>query len=260
MSFLSGIMDIGRSTVSFLSGNSIASSLVKTAGMALIVSQMNKNNKSNDIPTGSSAPPNIDEGVRLQIPPASDRKIPVLYGAGYFSGNITDAVMSNNNRRMTYCITLCEKTGVKLSDSQASQFVFKDIYWNDQRIIFKTDGITIDYTVDRDGTIDRSLSELVKVWCYRGNSTSGVIPENYSGSVPPAYSVMPEWASGTHPMSDLVFAIIEVNYNRERNVTGLGTVMFHIENSMSLPGDVLYDYMTNTRYGAGIATAEILAS
>jgi hypothetical protein len=30
-----------------------------------------------------------------------------------------------------------------------------------------------------------------------------------------------------------------------------------MKNTMTLPGDVLYDYMTNTRYGAGIPEAEI---
>jgi hypothetical protein len=29
---------------------------------------------------------------------------------------------------------------------------------------------------------------------------------------------------------------------------------------MHLPGDVLFDYMTNTRYGAGIAPGDIYAS
>jgi hypothetical protein len=32
---------------------------------------------------------------------------------------------------------------------------------------------------------------------------------------------------------------------------------FKIQNSMTLPGDCIYDYMTNTRYGAGIDPAEI---
>jgi hypothetical protein len=33
----------------------------------------------------------------------------------------------------------------------------------------------------------------------------------------------------------------------------------HMNNSMTQPGDVLYDMMTNTRYGAGIAPADIKA-
>jgi hypothetical protein len=61
-------------------------------------------------------------------------------------------------------------------------------------------------------------------------------------------------------MSDLVFAIIRLDYDAEKNVTGLGNVRFKISNSMTQPGDCLYDYMTNTRYGAGIDPTEIYAS
>jgi hypothetical protein len=59
-------------------------------------------------------------------------------------------------------------------------------------------------------------------------------------------------------MNDLIFAVVKVDYNREKNVTGIGDLLFHVDNTMKLPGDVLYDYMTNTRYGAGITATEIL--
>jgi hypothetical protein len=61
-------------------------------------------------------------------------------------------------------------------------------------------------------------------------------------------------------MNELIFSVVRVEYSREKNVTGIGDLKFHIQNSMFLPGDVLYDYMTNTRYGAGIAQAEILSA
>jgi len=262
MSFLDGIMDAGKSVTGFLGGSSVASSLVKIAGIALVVSQMNKNNKSNDVPSSILQNPeaNIDGGIRAPQPPDSTTKIPVLYGAAFTGGKITDAVMSNNNKTMHYCLVISEKTGTLLSTGGSTSYVFKDVYWNDQRVIFFTDGVTVNYTVDRSGNIDRSLSGLVRIWQYKGNSSSGQVPENYAGSIPPAYSIMPGWTQTTHPMSDLLFAIVEVNYNREKNVTGLGTLMFHVESNLSQPGDVLYDYMTNSRYGAGIAAAEILTA
>ena len=71
---------------------------------------------------------------------------------------------------------------------------------------------------------------------------------------------MPNWASATHAMNDLLFAVVRVDYNRDKNVTGLGDMLFHIQNNMYLPGDCLYDYMTNTRYGAGISASEIYTS
>jgi hypothetical protein len=258
MSFLQGLVDLGKTTVQFLSGNSISSTLVKTVGLALIVNKLSKgaikdNNKNNDA--------NIDKGVRLQVAPAADHKIPVLYGDAFFGGIITDAVMTNTNKTMYYCLTLSEKTGTKLSDGQPSSYVFKDIYWNDQRIVFNADGITANYTVDRSGTVDTSISNLVQIWCFAGGSATQVIPENYTNATTVnAATIMPGWTTSTHTMSDLIFAVVKVDYNRDKNITGIGNMIFQVENSMKLPGDVLYDYMSNERYGAGIPTAEIYSS
>jgi hypothetical protein len=58
-------------------------------------------------------------------------------------------------------------------------------------------------------------------------------------------------------MSDLVFALIKTTYNPEKNINSLGNWEFKLSNTMSQPGDVLFDYMTNTRYGAGINEQEI---
>jgi len=254
MSFLQGLVDFGKAAAGFLSGSTIASTLVKTAIIGWTLNKVTKSiTKAND--TGANA--NIDQGVRLQIAPSSSNKIPVLYGAGYFGGIVTDAVMTNTNKTMYYCMTLCEKTGIKLSDSTTSTFTFKDIYWNDQRMVFNSDGITANYTVDRNGIADTSISNQVKVWCYAGNSSTPATIENYTATnTSTAYTVMPGWTTSTQ-MSDLIFAIVEVDYNRDKNITGIADMKFHIENNMKLPGDCLYDYMSNTRYGAGITPAEI---
>jgi hypothetical protein len=173
-------------------------------------------------------------------------------------------VQTNNNQTMTYVLTICEMTGTKLSDSAASSFDFVDIFYNDQRIVFDTTGgeagITAAYSVDRSGNIDYSIDGLVKVWCYNGNSTTPVAPVGYTnGSLPTAYAIVPNWTAA-YTMSDLVFAVVQVNYSRDKGVTGLPTMRFNVRNSMTLPGDCLLDYMTNTRYGAGIPQAEIFVS
>ncbi len=253
MSFLSGILGIGKSVVGFLSGSNIVSSLAKTALLGYAVNKLSKNaTKGNDI----GATPNIDQGVRLQIAPSADSKIPVLYGSAYFGGNITDAAMTNSNKTMWYSIVLSEKVGTKIGGG-AVTYTFNNVYWNDQRVVFNSDGITVNYTVDRSGNIDRSLNSLVKIYCYRGNSSSGVVPSGYTGSVPNAFTLFPNWASDTHPMNNLIFALIRVDYNREKNVTGLGNLLFQVSNDMFQPGNVIYDYLTNERYGAGISAGNI---
>jgi hypothetical protein len=61
-------------------------------------------------------------------------------------------------------------------------------------------------------------------------------------------------------MSNLVFALVRVDYNREKNVTGLANTIFNVSNTMFQPGDVVYDYLTNTTYGAGIASGDIITA
>lgn len=258
MSFLSGILDFGRSAVQFLSGNSIASTLAKTVLIGLAVNKLSKNaTKSND----AGKDTNIDSGVRLQASPNASAKIPVLYGSAFFGGNITDAALTNSNKTMWYCLVLSEKTGNLYSTSSASTYTFNDVYWNNQRIIFNSDGVTVNYTTDASGNIDRNLSGLVKVYFYAGGRTAGQLPSGYSASAPPnAETLFPNWTSGTHAMSNLLFALVRVDYNREKGVTGIGDMQFKVTNSMKYPGDVLYDYLTNTVYGAGIDSADILTA
>ena len=252
MSFLSDV-------VGFFTGNSVASSIARVVTLSYIAKRIsNSAIKSNE---DTTTPANIDQGVRLQIEPAASNKIPVLYGSAYFGGIVTDAVMTNTNKTMYYCLTLSEKTGTIQSQNTASSYTFKDVYWDDQRVVFKPNGIDVDYTVDRAGNVDRSLGGQVSIYCYAGNSFTPKVFENYTNNtLTNATSVMPGWTTSTHQMNDLIFSIVKVDYNREKNVTGLGNLLFHIDNSMKLPGDVLYDYMTNSRYGAGIDPTEIKVS
>lgn len=254
MSFIDSIVSGAKAV---FGGNSIGSSLARTALLAYAVNRMTASvNADNQI--GNTAATNTpDYGVRLQVSPDPENKIPVVYGSAYLGGIITDAVESNNNLTMTYCFTICEKTGVLMSNSVQSSFTFNDIYMNGNRCVFHADGISVNYTSDKDGNIDYSPDGLVKVWCYNGNSSSPVVPSGYTnGSLPSAYTNMPTWTVN-HIMSDLIFAIVQVNYDKTKGVTAVPTFNFHVTNSMSQPGDCLYDYMTSTRYGAGLKTSEI---
>jgi hypothetical protein len=257
MSFLSGLLDLGKSAVGILSGNSIVGALARTAILGYAINKVSKNaTKGND--TGTQ---NIDEGVRLQVNPNSDSKIPVLYGSAFFGGNIIDAAMTNSNKTMWYAIALTEKTGTIYSSSAASAYTLNNVYWNDQRIVFNADGITANYTVDRSGIIDRNINGLVRVYFYAGGRTAGQLPSGYAGTAPGnAETLFPNWTAGTHALSNVVFALIRVDYNREKNVTGLANTLFNISNTLFQPGDVLYDYLTNTTYGAGITAGDILTA
>jgi hypothetical protein len=252
MSFLSGIKTVFNS----VSSNNLVSSLAKVAVLGFAVNRLSRSAIKNN----NSGTENIDQGVRLQAKPDAAAKIPVLYGSAFFGGNISDAQMTNNNRTMWYCVVLSEKTGTVFSTSTASSYVLNNVYWNNQRIVFNSDGVTANYTVDRSGVIDRNISGLVKVYFYAGGRALGQVPQGYTGTVPSAETLFPGWTQPTHAMDDLIFALVRVDYNREKGVVGIGDMLFQVTNSMKYPGDVLYDYLTSTRYGAGITAGDIVAA
>jgi hypothetical protein len=268
MSFLGDLYDFGKSVFNtgkeLLSGGGIAGSLARTAVLGLLVNQINKSvNKSNEAAiTQTAALQPVDQGVRLQVPPNNNQKIPVLYGRAFFGGIISEAVLTADRKTMWYVITLSEKTGTKLSDDTASTYVFHDVYWGGQRVVFDSAGagagLTAAYSVDSNGNIDYSIDGLVTIYPFAGNSTTPQIFENYSNSTTLnyAYQLVPNWTSA-YTMSDLVFAVVRIDYNADTGVNGLPDVIFEISNDMKMPGDVLLDYMTNTRYGAGVPLAEI---
>ena len=252
MSFLNGLATVGKAAFGVATDSGFVGSLIRTVGLGLALSKLS----SNAIKSNNSGTRNIDQGVRLQITPDSQAKIPVLYGQAYFGGNIFDAQMSDDNKTMWFALALSEQTGTKLSGG-ASSYVFNDIYRNNQRIVFKSDGITSAYSVDTNGTIDNSIDGLFEVYLYAGSSTNGQVPQGYTGTVPSAYSLFPEWTASTHSADNLVFAVIKVRYSRDKNVTELGDILFQVSNNMILPGDVVYDYITSNRYGLGINTDDI---
>lgn len=256
MSFIDTIVDVGKSAFNFVTGNSIGSNILKTVVAGYALNKVTDNVSRTERDSSRNITPRPDPGVRLQIPANQDRKVPVVYGNAQLGGIITDAVMDENNTRMTFVLTISELTGQLLSDGTASQFSFIDAYYNDQRIVFQSDGITAEYSVDRDGNRDYSIKNLIEVYFYAGNSNSGILPDNYTGTVPAAYTIVPNWTT-SHLMSELVFAVVRVNYDRDKGVTRLPTMRFHVENSMNLAGDCLLDYMTNERYGAGIPIEDI---
>jgi hypothetical protein len=262
MSFLDDIVDFASTAWDWFSGDSAGAQLTRsvasTALTGYALSQVTSAvNKQNEAPKQAAITPTVDPGVRLQIDPDPENRIPVVYGSAYLGGLITDAVLTNSNQTMYFCITICEKTGVKFSDELQSQFAFNNIYWNDSRVVFGSDGITVNSLVSRDGEIDTKPAGKIKIWCYNGSSSNPVAPIGYTNaSLPNAYNVMPDWTS-SHVMSDLIFAIVRVDYDKENEVTGLGNIIFNVVNNMTMPGDCLYDMMTSNRYGAALSPEEI---
>jgi len=187
-----------------------------------------------------------EQGVRIQLPPSTENKVPIIYGTVYQQGIITDARISNNNNTMSYVITLCEKTA-------SGNYSVDQIFWNDQRIILKADGYTLDYTIQSDGQTNTKFTDKVRIWIYAGGSAAA---NQIVGPTPAVNAYDTLGTTDLYAMSDLVFAVVQLDYDQQ-NITGLPTMTFRITNSLNNPASVWYDYMTNTRYGGGFDTSEI---
>ena len=58
-------------------------------------------------------------------------------------------------------------------------------------------------------------------------------------------------------MSNCAFAIVHLTYNAEAGLRGLEQTKFQVKNSRYKPGDCIYDYMINQRYGAALLPQQI---
>lgn len=243
MSFLSNVWN-------WATGKSLTANLAKTAALGFLLNKVTSSiNKSNQ----TEQP---DRGARVQLRASTENSVPVLYGSAYVGGMVTDAAITNSNQTMWFCITLCEKTG-NLIDTTPSVISLNEVYWNTFRLNFQSDGITAESVTDEDGNTSTDIAGLVKVYFFNGGSTSPAnITTEVAGNTANAYDLFPNWTS-SHTMNDLVFALVRVDYSREKKITGLADMKFKLSNTMKDPGDCLNDYMTNTRYGAGIPSAEI---
>ena len=254
MSFLSTIGKVISGVGGFLKSNSIGSQLAKTALYGLALSKVAKS-----IQKGQDTAAAADQGVQVSINPDPKNAIPVVYGNAYTSGIITDAHMPANNTSMWLCFTLSEMTGNLISGA-ASTIAFKEVYFNGLRLDFAADGYTVDKAYDDEGNTTDKFAGLIEVYPYVNGSSNPVSFDTEPlGNTTVAQTLFPTWANTDH-MCSLVFALVRINYSPKNKISSVGDFKFNISNSMRLPGDVLNDYMTNTRYGAGIPTAEINAS
>jgi hypothetical protein len=266
MSWLDDIIDVGSNILGWFTGNSTGANLARTALAGFTLNQITKsinrdNNSTNYTPTSSynGIAVAADAGVRLQVDPSPDQKIPVVYGRCALGGIITDAQITNGNQTMYFCLVLCEKTGkTLLGQGPDSEISIEQVYWNNQLIAFKNDGVTADYLIDTGtGETDSNINGLVKIYLYNNGSDNPVAPYSYYPRYKyDARSIMPGWTQN-NKMTELVFAIVRVDYSKDKNITALGNMTFVLNNSMTLAGECLYDYMTNKRYGAGIDPTEI---
>jgi len=194
-------------------------------------------------------------GTRIQLAPDTGNRIQVIYGDVLTSGPICDAAISNQNETMHFFIVLGEKT-----DSGTFSLGAQGIRFGDKKLNFGSGASAhiVQSVYDANGTTENNWNGKIRVRIYAGGTASSnqIFP---SGVTPvDATTMMPHWTStATYKATDLVFAMVELDYDAEQGLTNMDAMTFNIVNSLNSPGNVMIDYMTNDRYGAGIPTSLI---
>ena len=192
----------------------------------------------------------LNTGTTLQVPPATDNKLPVVYGTAYVGGIITDLTITSDNQDLYFVLSLCEVTG-----NGTDSITIGDIYYQGKKCVFSGTSVTglIDPST---GITDTSCDGYLSIYTYSNGSNA---PQNSSVSaitLLQASGLTYQWDS-SKLMTNTAFAVIHITYNQGASMTSLGQTQFQITNSRNSAGDVIYDYLTNTVYGAAIPVSQI---
>lgn len=217
----------------------IAYAVVAVAYLAAINALVQRNSAQS-----ASTVPNA--GTRIQLPPATNNKLPVVYGTGFIGPAITSAQIWTDFKVMTYVMTLAEVT-------DGAGYTFDEIYYDGKLVTFdftdhtKVASLTTNANPPQ---TDTKISPYMHIYLYSNGSSSGVNTPH------PAWYHVGGWDSN-YTMDNCAFMVVTIQYNVDAGTTGLGSFRVKLSNSLTKPGDVIQDYMTNTRYGCAVPLSKI---
>ena len=215
-----------------------------------------------------------NSGGRVQLQPSTDNKLPVVYGTAYVAPVIIDAKISTDQQYMWYVCALAEVT--TNASSPDSAYIFGDMYYGGKLVTLGSGGdaakvlsLTTNTTPPQ---VDTKMDGKIYIYQFINGSSSGV---NTGGAT--AITILSDAVTGggipvaarwgaTDLMSNAAFVIVRVEYNQDASTTGLEGLQIQLINTYDTgyaipipwyPGSAIYDYMTNTRYGCAIPTAQI---
>jgi len=91
---------VGLTTAAFAAtATNIAIAMAINMVVSMVISKAFANNPSFDNSTSGSSP---NPGSRQQLAPATDNKLPVVYGQAFVGGIVTDLSISSNNQELYY--------------------------------------------------------------------------------------------------------------------------------------------------------------
>lgn len=200
--------------------------------------------------------PNIGQqpnpGNRNTLPPATDSKLPVVYGSAYVGGNSIDLSITEDNQNEYFVIAICEVTNGGLDT-----ITFGDVYYGNKRVIFNsTNHYSVDSLLDESTGESQPINGNIEIYLYRNGSLTPTNSDLTAIQVMQSTGLVYTWDTQKQ-MTHCAFAIVKLTYNRDLNITGLEQCKFQVTNSRHKPGDCFYDYLSDTVYGCAIPLYQI---
>jgi hypothetical protein len=234
--------------ITFSSVAAFAVRTLVTIGVSKLIS-----NRANKQGAGAN-----DVGSRVQLGPATNNKLAPSYGSAFLAPTVTDAKITTDQKTMYYVYSLCEATSGTMS--------FGKIFWNGKEVTLgagdygannKVVSLTNNATPPQ---VDTAIDGSAWIYGFTNGSSSGVNTGGTSAITilqDAGIPVADRWTS-TDVMTDTCFVIVKVNYNRDvQDAHGMPRLSIQVTNTLTKPGEVLLDYMTDTQYGCAIDIANI---
>jgi len=204
---------------------------------------------------GAGSSPN--PGNNQQVPPATDNKLPVIYGTSYVGGTIVDLSITSDNQQLYYVIALCEVTNTNTGQTPDT-ITFGDIYYGGKKVVFtnSTSSSITGLLDESTGITDETVAGRIEFWLYPNGSATPARGTGSAITVMSNANLVYQW-DNTKLMTNCAFAIVKLTYSQSANVRGIEQTKFQVTNSRTNTGDCFYDYLINTRYGASIPLNQI---
>lgn len=214
--------------------------------------------------SSSAANQNTDNGVRQQVPPATTNSLPIVYGDSYLGGVFVDAVLSTDQKTMYYVMAISQiSPNGQFSIDYSTDHNTSKMYWQDQTIAFDATDLTkVASLKDGAGNVNTKIAGNLFINLYKSNEAGTITPLN--GTALPSVvmggtdiDAAQRWPSSGRQMNGLAFAIVKMVYSQDAGTTNMQAITFHASqylfgSGVAKPGDVWYDYITNTKYGAAM--------
>ena len=251
MAFITAGIALVSAALASVTVASVASFAVRTLvtiGISKLVS-----NRANKKAAGAQ-----DVGSRFSLAPATNNKLPVSYGSAFLGTVMTDAKITTDQKTMYYVYSLCEATSGTMS--------FGKIFWNGKEVTLgagdysannKVVSLTTNATPPQ---VDDTINGYAWIYKFSSGSSSGTNTGGTSAITILSDAGIPvadRWTS-TDVMTDTCFIIVKVVYNKDvQDAQRDPKISVQVTNTLTKPGAVLLDYMTDVQYGCAINVTDI---